>query len=123
MPYNIEVKEREGYILVDQSGEVSVTEVDEIRTRVFELVGIHRLLKVLVDVRKITNELSVTESFNVTVDHVKFKTSFPKPRACLIVRPDQYEAAKFIQTVGENRGLPIKTFTDLDAGLRWLFAK
>ena len=120
MPYRIEIKKDPDYILVDQFGEVNLDEVDEIRIRVFELVAARGLSKVLVDVCKVTNDLSVTDSFNITLDHLKFKTPFQKPRACLISRPDQYENTKFIETVAVNRGLPIKAFTDPEEGLKWL---
>ena len=120
MPYRIELKQDQGYILVEHFGEVNGEEVDDIRTEVFGLVARSGISRVLVDARKISNDLSVTESFNITLGHVNVQTPFPKPRACLLVRPDQFENGQFIETVAENRGLPIKSFTDLDAGLEWL---
>lgn len=120
MPYRINIKENQEYILVDQYGEVNVDEVDEIRDSIFKLVADSGLSRVLVDVRSVTNDLSVTDSFNITLDHVNYPTAFPKPRAALITRPDQQESAKFIENVAVNRGLPIRAFTDLEQGLKWL---
>lgn len=120
MPYKIEIISDPGYILVDQSGQADVDEMDVIRRDVFEHVRKYGLLKVAVDVRKLTNEFTISEFFNITVDNVEHKTEFPKPRVCLIVRQDQEENARFVENVGVNRGLPIKYFTDKEAALKWL---
>lgn len=120
MPYTIKVNENPGLVLVSHYGEVTIDEVGEIRGKVFELIADHNLQSVLVDARGITSEFSVTESFNLTLENVKFEAPVPKPRASIIVRPEQYEIAKFIETVSVNRGLPIRVFTDLEEGLQWL---
>lgn len=120
MPYKIEVVSDPGYIQVDQFGPVDVDEMDLIRTEVFENVEEHGLTKIVVDVRRLTIEYKVSEFFKVTVDNVKYKTPFPRPRVCLIVRQDQEENARFVENVGVNRGMPIKYFTDKEAALKWL---
>ena len=120
MPYKIEIVTNPGYIRVEQSGEVSTDDVEVIRDKIFELVARERLSRVFVDVRRQTNEYSITELFNITVDHAVSRTPFPKPRVCLVVRQDQEDNARFIENVGVNRGLPIKFFTDEEAALKWL---
>lgn len=95
-------------------------DVDVIRAKIFEIVAGQGLSRVLVDVRSQTSDWSVTELFNMTVDHAVSQTPFPKPRVCLLVRGDQEDNAEFIENVGMNRGMPIKYFTDEEPGLKWL---
>ena len=120
MPYRIEIINNPGYILVDQYGYVDVGEMDVIRREVFKQVEEHGLPKIAVDVSKMTNEYTISEFFNITVENIEHKTDFPKPRVCLIVRQDQEENARFVENVGVNRGMPIKYFTDREAALKWL---
>lgn len=120
MPYRIEIVKKPGYILVDQHGQVDLDDVKVIRNEIFDLVKAEGLTKIVVDVRNQTNDYSVAEMFNMTVDHAASQTPFPKPRVCLMVRPDQEDNARFIENVGVNRGMPIKYFTDQEAGLKWL---
>jgi len=120
MPYKIEIIKDPGYILVDQYGVVSTDDVDVIRRKIFDLVAQEGLDRIFVNVCNQSNDYSIAEMFNMTVDHAVQKTPFPKPRACLLVRPDQEDNARFIENVGMNRGMPIKYFTDMQAGLKWL---
>ena len=120
MPYKIEIVRDPGYILVHQNGVVSTDDVDAIRSEIFDLVAQEGLTRVVVDVRNQTNDYSTAEMFNMTVDHAVQKTPFSKPRVCLLVRPNQEDNARFIENVGVNRGMPIKYFTDEQAGLKWL---
>ena len=120
MAYRIEILTNPAYILVDQSGDVSTGDVELIRNEIFELVAREALTRVMVDVRNQTNDYSITEMFNMTVEHAVSRTPFPKPRICLLVRPDQEDNARFIENVGANRGMPIKYFTNREAGLDWL---
>lgn len=120
MPYKIEILTDPGYIMVDQSGVVNIDDVEAIRREIFDLVAQVGLTRIVVDVRNQTNEYSIAEMFNMTVDHAIIQTPFPKPRLCLLVRPDQEDNARFIENVGVNRGMPIKYFTDMQAGLEWL---
>lgn len=120
VPYKIEIVTNPGYINVDQYGEVTMDDVEVIRREIFELVAREKLSRVLVDVREQSNDFSITELFNMTVDHAVAQTPFPKPRVCLVVRRDQEDNARFIENVGLNRGLPIKCFIDKEAALAWL---
>ena len=120
MPYRIEIINDPGYILVDQYGQVDVEEIEIIRRDVFKYVVEHGLAKIAVDVSKLTNEYTISEFFNITVENIEHNTPFPKPRVCLIVRHDQEENARFVENVGVNRGMPIKYFTDKEAALKWL---
>lgn len=120
MPYKIEIVRDPGYILVHQNGVVSTDDVDAIRSEIFDLVAQEGLTRVVVDVRNQTNDYSTAEMFNMTVDHAVQKTPFSKPWVCLLVRPNQEDNARFIENVGVNRGMPIKYFTDEQAGLKWL---
>ena len=122
MPYKIEIVSDPGYILVNQSGNVDVGEMENIRKAVFKQVVEHGLSKVAVDVSNMTNEYTISEFFNITVENAAHKTDFPKPRVCLIVRKDQEENARFVENVGVNRGMPIKYFTDKEAALEWLLS-
>ena len=120
MPYRIEILTNPDYILVDQSGDVSTDDVEVIRREIFDLVAREGLSRVMVDVRNQTNDYSITEMFNMTVEHAVSETPFTKPRICLLVLPDQEDNARFIENVGANRGMPIKYFTNRQAGLAWL---
>lgn len=120
MPYKIEILTNPDYILVDQSGDVSMDDVEVIRHEVFDLVAREGLTRVMVDVCNQTNDYSIAEMFNMTVKHAVSETPFTKPRICLLVRPDQEDNARFIENVGANRGMPIKYFTNREAALDWL---
>ena len=120
MPHRIDIVKDPGYILVEQFGNVTTDDVELIRGEIFEVVAREGLFRVAVDVRNQINDYSITEMFNMTVDHAVAETPFPKPRICLLVRPDQEDNAKFIENVGMNRGMTIRYFTDRDSGLNWL---
>ena len=120
MPFNIQVKKDQGYIQVEQFGDWAVSEGEEIRQQVFELVAREAILNIVLDVRGMTGDVSTMDLFKATVEHASYNTQIPKPRTAMIVRPDQKENAKFIEDVALNRGMQIKVFIDRNEALGWL---
>ena len=118
MPIRIEQIAEKGYILVDQTGEITVAEIDESRPRIRQSVAENGVLRVLVDVRGTANKLSTIEYFSVTERYVA--EGFPRPRAALVCRPDQFGDVSFIESVAVNRGLPLKVFISEEEALQWL---
>lgn len=118
MPIKFQLIADTGYVLVNQTGEITVAEIDQARPRILELATAGGAMKILVDVRGTTNKLSTIEYFSITERTAK--ADLPRPRAAFVCRPDQFGDVSFIETVAVNRGLPLKVFLSQEEALHWL---
>lgn len=118
MAFKIKVNTEEGYILVRHYGATDLNEYIEVGEKAQQVAIDNRVGKILVDVTGITGEASISDLFSSTKHHAE--TTSVKPKLALYGRQDQKSELEFVETVGTNRGMPIKSFMDRNAALAWL---
>lgn len=118
MSYKIEVNNDSGYIHVLHYGESDVEEFIRVGQDALSFVTEHRIFRVLADVSGITNKASITDLFTSTTHHAE--TAQVRPKTAIFGKPEQREELYFLETVGVNRGMNLKIFTDSDDALKWL---
>ena len=121
MALKLGINAADGYVLVEHYGVTDVNESIQAGQEALNLVMEHNLLKVFIDVTGIVGMLSIIDLFRSTKYHAEHASI--KPKAVLYGRPDQKQELSFIETVGVNRGMFIKTFTGRDEALAWLLGK
>ena len=119
MPYQIS-QNSDPYIRVTWSGVITPADIQISTIEVFGRTVEDGLDKVLVDVRSITNTLSTSDLFFTT--EAQAKLGPPRPHAALLGRADQKPELEFIESVGVNRGMPLKSFTSEPEALAWLLS-
>ena len=116
MPFTADLKT--GYVLVRHEGEVTPEEAEAASAEALRLTRLHKLSRVIVDMRDVTNEADPEDLRSVMETNAKVTP--PRPHAAIIVREDQYTGFRFIENFAVSRGMPIRVFVDLDAALSWL---
>jgi len=116
MPY--EVIPKDDYVLIRHFGNLTMTEIEAARPEVLEAVKIHSVYKVVVDVTGATNEFQPADSRRIALGNAD--VSPPRPAAAVVGRPDQLGHLGLMESLSVSRGLPIKTFTDMQSALDWL---
>ena len=118
MAFKIKVNTEEGYILIRHYGETDLNESIRAGEKAQQVAINNRIKNVLVDVTGITSKSSISDLFDSTTHHAE--SAMLKPKTALYGRQDQKQELEFIETVGINRGMPIKSFMDRNAALAWL---
>ena len=118
MAFKIKVNTEEGYILIRHYGETDLNENIQIGEKALQVAIKNRIKNVLVDVTGLTGGVSITDLFAST-SHLAESTA-EKPKTAIYGRQDQQRELEFIETVGLNRSMPIKSFMDRNAALAWL---
>lgn len=118
MPVRVEAKICDGYMLVEHSGDMTPAEMVAARRDVMPLMQEHGIANVLVDVRRVTNQPSVGDTYAAVEEHAGERTV--RPRAAVVGREDQAEDLQFIENVGVNRGMSLRSFTSFDDAIAWL---
>jgi hypothetical protein len=103
--------------------------VGDTSSRILELCEIYQNPKILFDVRGLTGNMSTLERFTMsTVFAGKYVLArcmgkIPHCRFAVIGHAPIVDPRKFEESVAINRGLPVKTFTNLDEAVKWLDEK
>ena len=121
MAFKIKVNTEEGYIQVEHFGETDLDENIQVGEKALQVAISNQIMNILVDVSGLTGAVSIIDLFNSTKHHAE--TSKIKPFTAIFGRQDQKRELDFLETVGVNRGMPIKTFTDRNTALKWLLEK
>lgn len=118
MAFKIKVNTEEGYILTRHYGVTDLNEYIAAGQKTQQVAINNRIGKVLVDVTGITGEASISDLFTSTKHHAE--SPGERPKVALYGRQDQKDELEFVETVGMNRGMLIKSFMDRNAALAWL---
>jgi hypothetical protein len=118
MAYTMEVNTDGGFLDVRHFGTTDADESIETGQAALQLAMDRKLLKVCVDVTGIAGRTSMIDLYKSTKFHAE--NARIRPKAAIYGRPDQLPELNFIETVGQNRGMHIKVFTDRAAALSWL---
>jgi hypothetical protein len=85
----------------------------------FETAGKHR---VLVDTREADVHLSTTDIYDLGVA-LADEPVLRREKIALLVPPEENIDARFLETVGRNRGADLRAFTEFETAITWLIMK
>ena len=118
MSASIDVLSKGTYIQVTYVGDFTRAEarrcIDVCTTSCLD----HGLMRVLLDVRQMTGDMTVMDRFQTALYGIKLRKHKIKTAMLAndrIVLPD-----RFFESVARNRGIRIRVFTDEDQALAWL---
>jgi len=116
MPYELNVNREAGIIELRSFGSVSKAEVIEVMKEVVHLSTEIGIVLLLVDSRQ-------TRAMPNTIDMFDVTSKFPRAiKMAILVSEDNelMESYLFGETVGVNRGIPIRVFVSESEALEWL---
>lgn len=118
--YNVEFEQRPGYLFARVTGENSPETIKAYTADILQTCQEHGCFRVLIHECLDGPRLSATEIYQM------FAQTMPQWRgkfdAVAIVDEKMGEMAKFAETVGVNRGMPIAAFASLEEATRWISA-
>jgi hypothetical protein len=107
------------YIFIRHEGRLTIQEYEESTVSTRRLLDEHRWNRLLVDLRDVTNRVSITDVYYIINFDGKV---FPLVNIAVIFPPKREENGRFADTVAENRGVKLKSFTDYEKAVAWLTA-
>ena len=108
------------YVLIRHDGQFTIQEFEESTVSTKKLLDEHRWNRLLVDLRGVTNRVSVTDVYYI----INFdKKVFPLVKIGVVFPPGREEDARFAETVAENRNVKLKAFVDNEQAMVWLTGK
>jgi hypothetical protein len=116
----------EGLLYVTYSGDFSLAEAKKIFLQTIEAVEKYKARKVLVDGRTITGEVRHMDRYfygefvAAEVNKLRVRSDSPLPQFAYVLLPPVLDPRRFGETVAVNRGMPVKTFDNLDDALEWI---
>jgi hypothetical protein len=106
------------YLLAEFSGEFSIEAakhcIDSMKNASIE----KHQSKVLLDCRKMSGPMPITDRFVVAAYAATTRTAIAK--LAMLNRPDVILPDNFVENVAVNRGANVKVFTDFEKAVRWL---
>jgi hypothetical protein len=115
----VKLESREGFLLATAAGRLSLSETVELGKTICDAAVKRGFSKILLDCLAVEGELSFTERYilgDTIVDYCAIRSMTPK--VAVIGKPPTITG--FVAEVASNRGLPVKTFSERQAGLDWL---
>lgn len=118
MPYEVSHIAEDGYLRIVHRGAGDPAEYRSAHLHLAELLAAHKLTKLLVDVREVTNKIPVSSLFWLISS---LPDIFPtRCRISIIVNPGVQTDAGFVENVAQNRGLDLRNFHTHEEALEWL---
>ncbi len=117
---------RKNYLRISLDGVSSNSHIAETSNQILEICSLHQATKILFDVRGLTGNMSTLHRFTMaSVFAAKYVLArctgkIPHSRFAVIGNAPIVDKGKFEENVAINRGLPVKTFTELAQALEWL---
>jgi hypothetical protein len=121
MEFEYEVQAREGYVEATLTGVRTPTTLIAAAEQVTEVCKELKILKVLVDVRRMTGSLDTLETFEVAGHQIPQRPMTRQlARSAILDLPVNMERMHFFETVAVNRGFNVRVFDDETAAVEWL---
>ena len=119
MVYDITIDIKDGYLQVVVKGVASLPSNIDLQKRVVKACGEHRITKVLVDIRELTEPTSITEiyQFGKEAEHNLRNISI---KAAVLHDENRKEHESFLETMMKNRGVNLRAFLTEKEALDWL---
>ncbi len=113
----------EEIIKVNVTGEFDREATKETCAKLAESVRDMNAAGVLLDLRDFKCDMTVTDVYEVCRELAEF-LPFRRRRMAVLVDEDcrnqKFDLADFLALCGQNRGLPIRAFTDKESAAQWL---
>ena len=120
---SVSYNEAGNYILVVLEGPFDGSAIEGIRTDVIFLVKKYHCFRIIADITRANNELSVTDIFWQTDATAKKMgeegVQYPSFKRAIIVEKGNSKA-EFFEMVANNRGQQVKLFESLEEAELWL---
>lgn len=116
MPYELKVNEESGILELKSYGPVSGEEITESMIEIQHLSEETGIRLLFVDSREV-------DKMPNTIDLFELTSRFPRFLKMAILVPadsELMETYKFGETVGVNRGIPLRVFTSASDAIEWL---
>ncbi len=126
MPMSIRTQPEAGYLYAEFAGEFALSEAQTLTAQYLEACIELKLARVLVDTRRVSGKLSVTERFHYAdfvarrVIEAVGQGRLEMPQLAYVGSSPLLDPEKFGVTVALNRGVRTTTVETIDEALRWL---
>jgi hypothetical protein len=117
---NIRIQPESGYVHLFVEGERTVDTVRRIAREIYAACIKHDCLRALVDVTRMTGQLSIVDQYYLPADDVPKDPVAKRIRVAVIDDEQDRKAWSFFETVVRNAGYKFKIFTDRGAALQWI---
>jgi hypothetical protein len=110
------IEGRNGYLYVEYSEPYQFNNLVDIMNEVVALCKTENYQKFLVDISGMTGKVAPMERFELAVKGASL--FLYKGKYAIVYRKE--EINRFAETVGVNRGLNARIFSDMDEAMKWL---
>ena len=124
MEYTIQLREDQKVILVTACGEWDATIDNNMVFEILEMIDSSGYEQVLLDLRELQFDFPVFQIFGRAKEMREQRRQFGKgsSKAALVYSPNNAkteEDMQFFENAARNRGLPYRTFKDIEDALKW----
>ena len=121
MSLNIDIELRESYLFATVCGERTSENIAALAKEILDVCQKNNIDRVLVDLRKFTGRLNITDSYLV-VDRIlpTIKLFHQLKKVAVLELEERYERSRFFEGVAQDNGYNIRMFEDQDVATAWL---
>ena len=125
MDFNIQVVESQGFINVTTSGEWVKEKDDRLAREIMETIARTGVRKVLLDLRELHFDFALFTIFQRAQElrdqRLEYNTLSGKVALVYAAKDEKTsDDFSFFETTAQNRGLPYRTFQQMETALEWL---
>jgi hypothetical protein len=126
MVLEYKVEPKNGYLLMTCTGTYEPSAAGEFTDQIVEACKIHRPAKFLIDLRQVEGDMTTMNRFELSVlAAAKYFANIltgqiSKCRYAIVGNHPLVDPHKFEETVATNRGINVRTFTELKNACNWL---
>jgi len=120
MPFTQAARHEGKYVLIRHEGRLTIQEYEESTVITRRLLDEHRWNRLLIDLRDVTNRVSITDVYYIIAFDQKV---FPLVQIAVIFPPEHEEDGRFADNVAANRGVNLRSFVDCEQAVAWLTAE
>lgn len=125
MNYTIQLREDQKIVFATASGDWNSDTDNSMIRQIMEMVDATNTQKVLLDIRELHFKLPIARIFERAKEMGNQRREYGKNSAkAAIVNfsadPKIEEVMQFFENASRNRGLPYRTFTDIENAMSWL---
>ena len=123
MAYQLNITNKENYLLAEVSGEFDYTTDHKLFTELIESCFTYNRPKLLLDAINLKGFLSTFQRYNIALSVTNtIRKNFDKGiiQISIVGTEPLIDPDRFGETVATNRGLIVKVTTDMEEALKWL---
>jgi hypothetical protein len=121
MALNLQLEEKEAYLLATVSGEFDLREAKQRLPEFFETVRAYEQGKCLIDARNLTGRISLMERYEFA--RFMAEITATKIRIAVVAAERHVWRDRFFETAAVNRGIVLKVTTSVEEGEEWLLTQ